>query len=341
MRAADARVYRDPPMQEATTTRVRPFAPDDYAAYVEVVNRSYPEYGWTVEEVRHDDESWVKTPQFFRTRVVADAGGRVVGAADLRHSRGHFSPDVYWVEIAVDPDHRRRGHGSALFEAVDRAARERGARVLRANAKESMSDGVRFAERRGFTETKRDWESRLFVKDFGFERFAAAPERVRAAGIRITTLADELARDREAAIARAFELFEDVRRDVPAVEAATPIDLELFRTDEIEGPGALMDAFFIAIDADGRWIGLSNMLRSLEDPSFLWQGLTGVRREARGRGVAMALKLETVRYAQRTGVEHIKTWNDTRNRPMLAINEAMGFVKQPVWIQYEKVMAST
>jgi hypothetical protein len=50
----------------------------------------------------------------------------------------------------------------------------------------------------------------------------------------------------------------------------------------------------------------------------------------------MALKLRTVRYAVDRGIDHIKTWNDVNNRPMLSINEAMGFVRQPAWIAYEK-----
>lgn len=81
---------------------------------------------------------------------------------------------------------------------------------------------------------------------------------------------------------------------------------------------------------------MSNLERSLDDPSFVWQGLTGVRREARSKGIAMALKLRTVRYAQGMGVDHIKTWNAQQNRPMLSIHGAMGFEKQAAWTAIEK-----
>ena len=55
-----------------------------------------------------------------------------------------------------------------------------------------------------------------------------------------------------------------------------------------------------------------------------------------GKGVAMALKLQTVKYARANGYREIRTGNNTRNRPMLRINEAMGFQKQPVWIEFER-----
>jgi hypothetical protein len=71
----------------------------------------------------------------------------------------------------------------------------------------------------------------------------------------------------------------------------------------LKSPTFLPNAFFIAVDRDGRWLGMSNVERQLEDPTFVWQGLTGVRREARDRGIAMALKLRTVIYARRMGVE--------------------------------------
>ena len=321
-------------MTTATRTTLRGFTPADYARYVALANACYPEYGWTEAEVRHQDDTWDHS-RFFRTRLIAEAGGEMVGALDVNHSSGSFVPDTYWMEVTVFPEHRRRGVGTALYERIESIVASRNGRVLRVGVKESMTEGVRFVTKRGFTETKRDWESRLDVAAFDETPFAGAFARIAAEDITITTLAAELAKDRAFAMREAYELHEDCRADVPSTDPVTRHDFDHFKK-EIEGPGALPEAYFIAIDARGRYLGESNLWASLEDPTFIWQGLTGVRRDARGKGVAMALKLHTVRYAKAEGKREIKTWNDVRNRPMLRINEAMGFVKQPVWIAFEK-----
>ena len=321
-------------MKTSPKTTVRPATPADYPALVAIGKASYPDYGDTVEEWRHWDETWDHS-KYFKLRLVAEDEGRPVGYGQVNHMRWAFIPTKYRIDITVSPDQRGRGHGTALYDDLVAAVLERGAKTLGSAAKESMRDGVRFLTKRGYREVKRDWESRLFVKGFDFERFASADERVAKQGIRITTLADEMQRD-ESAVQKAFELNEDCRKDIPSVDPPTAHTLEEFRREDIDAPNALLDAFYLAIDKDGRYLGVSNMFRSLDDPTFLWQGITGVRREARGRGIAMALKLRTVRYAIDKGIEHIKTWNDVGNRPMLSINEAMGFAKQPAWISYEK-----
>src|SRR5437762_5411364 len=75
---------------------------------------------------------------------------------------------------------------------------------------------------------------------------------------------------------KSFELNEDCRMDIPSVDPPTRHTFEEFRRDDIDAPNALPDAFFMAIDKDGRYLGVSNMFRSLDDPKFLWQGITGV-----------------------------------------------------------------
>ncbi len=313
---------------------MRPATSADYPVLVALNKASYPDYGETEEEWRHWDETW-DYEKYFKSRVVAEDGGRVVGFGLVNHMRWAYVATKYRIDVTVHPDHRGRGHGTVLYEALLDKVRTRAGKTVAAAAKESMADGVQFLTKRTFREVKRDWESRLFVKGFDFGRFGTADDRVARQGIRITTLADEMQRD-PAAVQKAFELNEDCRMDVPSVDPPTRHTFDEFRRDDIDAPNALLDAFYIAVDKDGRYLGLSNMFRSLDDPTFIWQGITGVRREARGKGIAMALKLRTVRYAIDKGIEHIKTWNDVHNKPMLSINEAMGFAKQPAWISYEK-----
>jgi len=318
----------------STVTRVRDFAPADYDAWVAASNRCYPDYPWTVKEMRHYDEAF-DTKRFFKLRYVAEVDGRLVGGVESGHRPSRFHPDRYSFDLFVVPDARRRGHGTALYEAAIATLRSRNALAATGGVKESNTDGVEFFAKRGWRDVKRDWESRLKVAGFDFAKFASADTRIAKEGIRITTLADELERDPDA-IRKAYALVDVLRVDVPSTDAATPETFDEWNTTHgTKSPTFIADAFFVAIDRGGRWVGMSNLERQLEDPTFVWQGLTGTLREDRGRGIAMALKLRTVAYAQKMGVDHIKTWNDQKNRPMLSINEAMGFAKQPAWIAIE------
>ena len=321
-------------MKISPTTTVREATPADYPALVAVGKSSYPDYAETVEEWRHWDTNW-NHEKYFKLRLVAVDADRVVGYGQVNHLHWAFVPTKYRLDVTVMPRERRLGHGTALYDELVAAVERRKGRTLGAAAKESMTDGVRFLTKRGYREVKRDWESRLFVQGFDFARFATADDRIAKQGVRVTTLADEMESD-PAALQKAFELNEDSRMDIPSVDPPTHQTFDEFRRDDIDPPNALLDAFFIAVDKDGRYLGLSNLFRSLDNPTFLWQGITGVRRDARGKGIAMALKLRTVHFAIDRGVEHIKTWNDVHNKPMLSINEAMGFVKQPAWVSYEK-----
>ena len=55
----------------------------------------------------------------------------------------------------------------------------------------------------------------------------------------------------------------------------------------------------------------------------------GVLREFRGRGLAQALKWQTVLLAKKEGMRYIRTNNDSQNAPMLAINRKLGYQPEP------------
>jgi GNAT superfamily N-acetyltransferase len=60
-----------------------------------------------------------------------------------------------------------------------------------------------------------------------------------------------------------------------------------------------------------------------------YNAFTGVLREYRGRGLAQALKLQTILLAKEEGMRYVRTHNDSNNTPMLAVNRKLGYKPEP------------
>ena len=150
----------------------------------------------------------------------------------------------------------------------------------------------------------------------------------------VVTVAEERERDprcRE----KLYDMHVEVLADVPQPDAYTPQTIDQFQQRLLDNPAYVPGGHFLAKD-DNRYIAESFVFRSEERPDVLYQGLTATRREYRGRGIALALKLRVVAFAKQRGYREIRTWNDTLNAPMLHINETMGFVRQPAWVMLAK-----
>lgn len=312
---------------------LRPYTDGDLPAVIEIVNRIFPDEPRSLETARHEEKMW-DASKFFRHRLVAvEENGQVVGRGNLTHLPWQFQADKYGLWLDVDPAHQRQGVGTMLYDALLAVAQERKAVLLRAGAKESLPHSHAFLQHRGFEEIQRAWDSHLDVEQFDLVPFASAEPRVEQQGVVMTTLAAE-GKDDERVLRGVYALDKAGSADEPAYEPITPAPYEIFLLD-LAAPNALPEAYFLAKDGD-RYVGLSALWKNLALPHVLQQGFTCVLPEYRGRGIAMALKIRGVRYAKEHGYKEIRTGNNTRNRPMLRINEAMGFVKQPVWIEYGK-----
>jgi mycothiol synthase len=319
---------------ETTAIRLRPVRDGDFEALAELYTANFPEEPRTAAEARERYEKF-DAERFVREYVVAvDPDDRIVGSGVYAHVPWSFHPDKYTISVMVHPACQRRGIGTAITEHLLEGLRARGAARVRSWAREDYRHSLAFLARYGFQEYSRTFESRLPVAQVDTARFAGAEARARAAGVTITTLADELARD-PGCLQAVYQAHCGLEVTTPHTDPDLPVApaYDRWLTHDARHPRVPLDAYFLAKQGDF-YIGESAMKRSESEADVLWQQLTAVHREFQGHGVATALKLRTIEYAQRHGFREIRTFNSSKNGPMLAINTKLGFIRQPAWIDF-------
>src|SRR5437879_8986843 len=119
----------------------------------------------------------------------------------------------------------------------------------------------------------------------------------------------------------------------------TPLRCKDWEIYSLKNPQLLPEGYFLAKDGSN-YVGMSDVHRIDAELSVLSQDDTGVMREYRGRGIATALKLKVIEFGKKNGYRTIKTWNESSNNPILAINIKLGFKRQVGWIMMEKILRS-
>ncbi len=317
------------------TYRIREFRSGDYPAEARVWTRVDPGRVTSAEEIQRFEEKLFTPPMIlFKVVVEQRASGEAAGFGYLQSDLESFDPATFWGLAAVDPDHQGNGLGRSLMRTVQLEAERRNARRLWAAVRLDDDRAVRFLERQGFTERRRSWRSRLDLSTA-----ARLPDRTEALareGISFTTLAEEDL-DRPEVLRDLYDLTNATSADEPRLGPFTPISFEQFVERDLHGPTFLADAFFLA-RAGGRFVAMSSLHRAEGQPEVLEQRFTGTRRDFRGRGIATELKRRTVEYGRTRGYRSIRTGNDSRNDPMLAINRKLGFRPEVQRIHAEKLL---
>lgn len=305
------------------TITLRERGPDDFQLVADLYNRSNPsEPDLTADMIRwavgHAD------PERPLVERVAEHGGAAVGAGILR---GIPARSGLMMGLDVVPEARRQGIGSALFAALLDEVRPTTYSIWTV-ASEAQPDSVRFLERRGFRERDRFFESVLDLATFDFDAYAAQRQAAIDRGLRFTTVAAE---DSPELRRRVHRLSDLIDRDVPSVEPFTPVSHEQWLAQWFDAPSARPDLMVLVMDGDEP-VAVSTIGWPEGSAAYNW--ITGVLRDYRGRGLAKAAKAEAMRLARGAGLTEIRTDNHVRNAPMLAINEQMGYRREPVYIEF-------
>jgi GNAT superfamily N-acetyltransferase len=257
-------------------------------------------------------------------RWVAEREGAINVFVEAQHDAWREGERRFgWVQASIRPDLWTPPLYCDGLATAESWLREEGADVAVATVREDFDRELAVLFELGYREERREryWELDLVARR---GELLATAEKSRAEmsreGIEMLTL------DRDGdseTLEQVYELDVATTKDIPTT---VPIQMPGFDTwfrNYFENPGIRQDRFWIAKLGD-EVVGMSFISFPPERgvPSTEY---TAISARHRGRGIARALKYETVAQAIAVGATRIRTDNDSENAPILHLNEEMGY----------------
>ena len=274
----------------------------DLEAMVAVRKEVTPEARPTVENLRFNLDS---KPDL--TYVVGRVDGEAVACGFVEPW-----PSFAWGDIAVVPEWRRRGIGSAVLADLSGRARTLGKDKIQFEIKQTDDESRAFVERRGFERV--GGEEAVILDLDGIEAPAVDPPP----GVRIVSRVEEPDR-----LEGMYAIGVEADEDIPGSDGV--MTFEQWKASEIDKPSRRPELCFIALAGDDV-VGYAALMVFGDEGHH---GLTATRRDWRRRGVASALKRAEIAAAKNAGFKRLVTESEERNEPMRKLNEKLGFVPAP------------
>jgi len=328
---------------------------DLYRACVDLQNAVDAEaYGTTDLEYRPDEQlaEWHDDEHRPRVMLAVHDGDELVAMGTLETRRGSAAGTA-WLDGVVHPRHRGRGTGRMLLERLEQLARERGAHQAHvylatgpapadpagalvpptgAGAVRADAAGVRFLQAHGWAlqQVERCSVLALPADEAALGRVRQEARTAAGDAYRLHTWSGPAP---ERWLADLAVLATRMSTDAPSGGLDEPVDEHtperVRAADELlaAGPRTMLSAAVEHV-ASGRLVGHSQ-LAVPEDPrrpAMQWNTL--VLREHRGHRLGWLLKAANLDVLQERfpTVPAVYTYNAEENRPMLDVNEAVGFV---------------
>lgn len=156
-------------------------------------------------------------------------------------------------------------------------------------------------------------------------------------GVRLTTLAAEPDLLRSTHACQSVSV-----GDVPGDTHVTPA-FDAWLTER-DAPYIPDEAAFLAVghgeDGPDTVLAFSQLLTYEATPEWATHDYTASRPEARGRGLAFALKVAAIDWAREQGYQQLRTENEERNEPIRHINQLLGYEPVAEWITHRGPVAA-
>ncbi len=312
-------------------TQVRPDDADAVARFVAVANAvRRHDAPWVHPLTEHEcagllRHHWDGEPP---VAFLAQAGGRTVGMGEL-HTSERDNRDLAWLGIEIHPDHRRRGHGSALIALLSERAGQVGRTSLGMDGWEGDATRV-FAHRQGFAQKSITINRRQLVAELDWDELDAryAEARSHAAAYNLVRLPGDVPEDELAAFAVMVSAINDAPLDDLEIEDEVFTPERIRSYERAHAARAIrLHRVFARHHVTGELAGQTVVAVDLERPQLGEQHDTSVGAAHRGHRLGLLLKIEMLRWLREDQPQlvSVDTWNAESNAHMIDVNRALGY----------------
>lgn len=311
------------PSSHSVDLDLRPATFDDVKAVADLEAARDPEDPRDPNLLRH---WWTRsTVGGVAMRLVDVRDGAAVAFVSARHH--NWSADAVrrfgWIRAMLRSDLWSEDGYQHLVTAAEDWLRSEKADVGAVTVGEQFTHELKVLAPLGYREVRRQNDSELNLverRDHLLAEASRQRQRMQEQGVQLLVLSDDPDPDR---MSKLFKMASAAEQDIPTTIPMRKESFDEWEHLTFDHPGIRKDRFWIAREGD-TIVGLSVLAFPVQR-GLPWTDFTATSRAVRGRGIARALKYQSMAQAIELGYERVRTSNDGDNAPILAINREMGY----------------
>lgn len=275
--------------------------------------------------------------------LLYDPAGTPIGLCIMQHPKpDHPNYETNKTRIYVEPHilapYQRQGFGVQLLSTIVEFANEREAEWIQWDC--SMQSGINFSTKIGAIEAGRQQTNRLAIANVDWNLMQAwtdsgAQRNSEVQLYRFVNLPKETLITPFCNLVTAINLLQP-RDEVEGMDFALTPDA-LRETAEMNEETGVERIVYCTVEPDQTLSGMTDFVYHKSNPEQVKVMLTGVQRDYQGRGLGKWLK-SAIMFDLKDAypaVAYVDTSNFNSNRPMLSINERMGFELHEQFVFYK------